>query len=57
MRHLLRYFLDVDGLKAVDQTVKNILYYSVSKRLAKICEELDIYCDGVRVEPRSRQVG
>lgn len=43
MNHLQRYFLDVDGLKAVDQAIKNILDYDVNKRLAKICGELDIY--------------
>ena len=40
MKHLLQRFLDVDGLKAIDRAVKNILHYGVDKRLKKICQEL-----------------
>ena len=43
MKHLQRYFLDVDGLKAVDRAIKNILNYGVNERLARICGELNIY--------------
>lgn len=48
MRQLFRYFLDVDGLKAVDRAVKNILQYGVSERLAKICEKLDMYAQKIK---------
>lgn len=49
MRHLLGYILDVDGLKAVDQAVKNILDYGVGKRVARICEDLDMYAHSTKV--------
>lgn len=47
MRHLFKYILDADGLKAVDRAVKNILQCGVSERLAKICEELDMYAQRI----------
>ena len=43
MKPLFRYFLDVDGLRAVDRAVKNILDYGVKNRLEKIRGELDTY--------------
>lgn len=47
MRHLQRYFLDVDGLKAVDLAVKNILHYGANKRLLRIRQQLDMYAQKV----------
>lgn len=47
MRHLQRYFLDVDGLKAVDLAVKNILHYCANKRLLRIRQQLDMYAQKV----------
>lgn len=43
MKHPLRYILDIDGLRAVNLAVKNILDYGVNERLQKICGELNIY--------------
>ena len=43
MKHLQSQLLDVDGLKAVDRAIKNILNYGVNERLAKICGDLDMY--------------
>lgn len=48
MRHLQRYFLDVDGLKAVNLAAKNILHYGVNTRLTKICGDLDIYLQKIK---------
>lgn len=42
MKHLENYVLDVNGLKAVDLAVKNILDYGLNERLAKIWGELNI---------------
>lgn len=48
MRRILRYFLDVDGLKAVDRAIKNILHYGAKERLTKICGQLDMYAQKVK---------
>lgn len=36
MRRILRYFLDVGGLKAVSWAIKDILHYGENERLTKI---------------------
>lgn len=48
MRRILRYFLDVDGLKAVDLAIKNILHYGAKERLTQICGQLDMYAQKVK---------
>lgn len=48
MRRILRYFLDVDGLKAVDRAIKNILHYGAKERLTQICGQLDMYAQKVK---------
>ena len=45
MDRLQRYFLDANGLKAVNRAITNILSWGVNKRLARICRELNIYRD------------
>lgn len=49
-RHLLKYILDIDGLKAVDLAVKSILNYGVNKRLKKICDEINTYSQKIKEE-------
>lgn len=45
MDRLQRYFLDANGLKAVNRAITKILSWGVNKRLARICRELNIYRD------------
>lgn len=48
MRRILRYVLDVDGLKAVSRAIKNILHYGANERLTKICGQLNMYAQKVK---------
>ena len=41
MKHLLRYLLEVEGLRAVKRAVKNIFDYGMEIRLQKLYGELD----------------
>ena len=42
LKHLLSYVLNIDGLKAVDRAIRNILSYGANERLVRICGELDL---------------
>ena len=48
MRRILRYVLDVGGLKAVSRAIKNILHYGANERLTKIRGQLDMYAQKVK---------
>lgn len=48
MGHLQRYFLDADGVKAVNLAAKNIIQYGVNKRLAKIRGDIDTYSQKIK---------
>ena len=48
MSRILRYVLDVDGLKAVNRAIKNILHYGANERLTKIRGQLDMYAQKVK---------
>ena len=57
MQQLLQCLLDVDGLKAIDRAIKNILNYGVTKRLEKICQELDTFAQKMIKEKASINKG
>ena len=57
MQQLLQRLLDVDGLKAIDRAIKNILNYGVTKRLEKICQELDTFAQKMIKEKASINKG
>lgn len=48
MKRILRYFLDVGGLKAISRAIKNILHYGANERLTKIRGQLDMYAQKVK---------
>ena len=52
MRRILRYILDVGGLKAVSRAIKNILHYGANERLTKIRGQLDMYAQKVKETAR-----